>query len=55
MTGSESLVAHEFILPEKSVVIVIFGYLWVNVKGNGQKIILKAPKGVGVCVRDEII
>ena len=55
VTGSESLVAHEFILPEKSVDIVIFGYLWVNVKGNGQKIILKAPKGVGVCVRDAII
>ena len=55
ITGSESLVEHEFILPNKSVDIVIFGYLWINVKGNGQKIILKAPKGIGVCVRDAII
>lgn len=55
ITGCESLVEHEFILPEKDVDIVIFSYLWIKVKGKGQKVILRSPRGIGVCVRDSII
>jgi len=56
ITGSESLVATEYVLPENtSVDVVIFGFLWINVKGCGQKIVVKAPRGIGVCVREAII
>lgn len=54
--SSEDLISHEFVLPEdKSVDIVISGLGWVATKGKGQKIIVKAPKGINVIIRDSEI
>lgn len=58
VTGVESLAGEEnvYVLPVgKKVDIVISGLGWVSVKGNGQTIVVRAPKGILTVVRDAMI
>ena len=58
ITGVESLTDEEntYVLPVgKKVDIVISGLGWISVKGNGQTIKVKAPRGILTIIRDAMI
>jgi ribosome biogenesis GTPase YqeH len=58
ITSVESLTGEEntYILPEgKKVDIVVSGLGWISCNGKGQKICVKAPRGVLVVIRDAMI
>ncbi|MGG1319697.1 ribosome biogenesis GTPase YqeH [Priestia megaterium] len=49
------LVAHEFTIKNEKTDIVFSGLGWVTVNESGSKVVVHAPKGVGVFVRDSLI
>lgn len=50
--SSAALEKYDLVLPNKKVDIVYSGLCWINVKGNGQKVSLWAPRGVSISIRD---
>jgi len=58
ITGVESLTGDEnvYVIPTgKKVDIVISGLGWISVKGNGQTIRVKVPRGILTVIRDAMI
>ena len=47
----EKLERHEVVLPETKVDIYISGYCWLSLEGKNQTIVIWAPSGVDVVVR----